>query len=59
MESVISGRGQITCSSVQILDDVTLSNLDVVDNDGRTGGTLLERIDHTSTPFGKRILCLT
>ena len=53
------GGVKTTCSTVQILDDVTLSNLDVVDSDGKKAGTLLERIDHTSTPFGKKIPHLT
>ena len=37
----------------QVLDDVTLENLDVIDYDGKRSGTLLERVDHTSSPFGK------
>ena len=50
------------CSSnwfvlLQILDDITLSNLDVIDFRGKLAGTLLERIDHTSTPFGKILMC--
>ena len=36
----------------QILDDITLANLDIIDNEGKKAGTLFERIDHTSTPFG-------
>lgn len=52
----------ILCSSnwfvlLQILDDITLSNLDVIDFRGKLAGTLLERIDHTSTPFGKILMC--
>ncbi|XP_048590320.1 DNA mismatch repair protein Msh6-like [Nematostella vectensis] len=40
-----------------ILDDVTLTNLDVVPcgPDGSLQGTLLEQLDHCSTPFGKRL----
>lgn len=41
----------------QVLDDVTLTNLDVVDSEGKKAGTLLERIDHTSTSFGNSIFC--
>ena len=45
---------------LQILDDITLSNLDVIDLGGKLAGTLLERIDHTSTPFGRiyAMLCI-
>ncbi|GAB1597711.1 DNA mismatch repair protein Msh6-like [Argonauta hians] len=41
-----------------VLDDVTLSNLDVTENslNGSKEGTLLEKLDHCSTPFGKRLL---
>jgi DNA mismatch repair protein MSH6 len=39
-----------------VLDGTTLANLDVVDVGGGLEGTLLERIDHTVTPFGKRLL---
>ena len=41
----------------QVLDDVTLENLDVLDHEGKRPGTLLERVDHTSTPFGKQKSC--
>ena len=34
---------------IQILDDVTLTNLDIV-------ASLLEKLDSTSTAFGKRLL---
>uniref|UniRef100_A0A3P9H107 DNA mismatch repair protein n=1 Tax=Oryzias latipes TaxID=8090 RepID=A0A3P9H107_ORYLA len=40
-----------------ILDGVTLANLEIFQNgSGRTEGTLLERLDTCSTPFGKRLL---
>jgi len=49
------GRG-LTCSDLylQILDNVTLTNLDIVPTglDTTSEGTLLERLDHCSTPFG-------
>ncbi|XP_066553212.1 DNA mismatch repair protein Msh6 [Amia ocellicauda] len=41
-----------------VLDGVTLSNLEILQN-GATGtaeGTLLERLDSSCTPFGKRLL---
>ncbi|XP_012941985.1 DNA mismatch repair protein Msh6 [Aplysia californica] len=40
-----------------VLDGVTMLNLDVVWNEGSqsTEGTLLERLDHCSTAFGKRL----
>ena len=41
---------------MQILDDITLTNLDVVDTQGRPAGTLLHRIDHTVTAFGTFML---
>ena len=31
-------------------------NLDIVSVGGSPEGTLLERVDHTVTPFGKRLL---
>ena len=40
-------------SLIQVLDDATLSNLDVMDAGPRQQGTLLERLDHCSTAFGK------
>jgi len=42
---------------IQVLDGVTLANLDVIVNSstGTTEGTLLERIQHCSTPFGKYV----
>lgn len=43
----------------QVLDDVTLANLDVLDNQGRTAGTLLEKIDHCSTAFGSDLIVLS
>ena len=41
---------------MQVLDGITLCNLDVIDNHGVGEGTLLCRLDHTSTPFGRRLL---
>lgn len=39
-----------------VLDGQTLSNLSVLENDlGGTEGTLLHFMDHTITPFGKRM----
>ncbi|XP_072027536.1 DNA mismatch repair protein Msh6-like [Amphiura filiformis] len=40
-----------------VLDGVTLFNLDVLENSssGTLEGTLLERLDQCSTPFGKRL----
>ena len=35
-----------------MLDDITLQNLDVLDNNGVIKGTLLQTIDHCSTSFG-------
>lgn len=41
--------------SVQVLDGTTLHNLEVFRNSsGGTEGTLVERLDRCSTPFGKR-----
>ncbi|KAM3863433.1 DNA mismatch repair protein Msh6 [Diretmus argenteus] len=40
-----------------VLDGVTLANLEIIQNvSGGTEGTLLERLDTCSTPFGKRLL---
>lgn len=40
-----------------VLDGVTLANLEIFQNgSGGTDGTLLERLDTCSTPFGKRLL---
>ncbi|KAM4599223.1 DNA mismatch repair protein Msh6 isoform 2-T2 [Fundulus diaphanus] len=40
-----------------VLDGVTLANLEIFQNGcGGTEGTLLERLDTCSTPFGKRLL---
>lgn len=40
-----------------VLDGVTLANLEILQNgSGGTEGTLLERLDTCSTPFGKRLL---
>lgn len=40
-----------------ILDNITLTNLEIIPNgpDSSTEGTLLEKIDHCSTAFGKRL----
>ena len=39
----------------QILDNITLTNLDVIPSgpDASLEGTLLERLDHCCTPFGE------
>lgn len=40
-----------------VLDGVTLANLEIFQNgSGGSEGTLLERLDTSSTPFGKRLL---
>uniref|UniRef100_A0A3P8VVX0 DNA mismatch repair protein n=1 Tax=Cynoglossus semilaevis TaxID=244447 RepID=A0A3P8VVX0_CYNSE len=40
-----------------VLDGVTLANLEIFQNaSGGTEGTLMERLDTCSTPFGKRLL---
>ena len=41
-----------------ILDGVTLLNLQILENDidGGIDGTLLKYLDHTQTPFGKRLM---
>uniref|UniRef100_A0A1B6HAN9 DNA mismatch repair protein n=1 Tax=Homalodisca liturata TaxID=320908 RepID=A0A1B6HAN9_9HEMI len=40
-----------------ILDSTTLKNLNVLENScGGTAGTLLSKLDHCSTPMGKRLL---
>lgn len=40
-----------------VLDGVTLANLEILQNgSGGSEGTLLERLDSCSTPFGKRLL---
>ncbi|KAL0983852.1 hypothetical protein UPYG_G00133740 [Umbra pygmaea] len=40
-----------------VLDGVTLANLEILQNgSGGSEGTLLERLDTCSTPFGKRLL---
>ena len=36
----------------QVLDDITLGNLDVLDHQGQLDGSLLQRLDHCSTAFG-------
>lgn len=40
----------------QVLDDVTLTNLDILALSGGQTGTLLEHLDHTVTAFGRRLL---
>ncbi|XP_070696537.1 DNA mismatch repair protein Msh6 [Pempheris klunzingeri] len=45
-----------TCQRM-VVDGVTLANLEIFQNgSGGTEGTLLERLDTCSTPFGKRLL---
>ena len=41
-------------SHSQILDNITLTNLDIIPSgpDATLEGTLLERLDHCCTPFG-------
>ena len=39
----------------QVLDDITLANLDVLDHQGQQEESLLKRIDHCSTPFGNNM----
>ncbi|KAK3850554.1 hypothetical protein Pcinc_042750, partial [Petrolisthes cinctipes] len=40
-----------------VLDGITLKNLEIFENSsGGTEGTLMERLDNCSTPFGKRLL---
>ena len=43
--------------NTKVLDGVTLANLDILENSstGTLEGTLLERLDQCSTPFGKRL----
>ena len=36
-----------------MLDDITLRNLDILDQGGQLAGSLLEKLDHCSTAFGK------
>ncbi|XP_058507233.1 DNA mismatch repair protein Msh6 isoform X1 [Solea solea] len=44
-------------SQRMVLDGVTLANLEIFQNgSGGTEGTLMERLDTCSTPFGKRLL---
>lgn len=44
-----------TLIGFQILDSVTLKNLHLLENScGGTVGTLLYKLDHCSTPMGKR-----
>ena len=40
---------------LQVLDDITLCNLDVMDNNEKSCGTLLNTINHCSTAFGMYI----
>ena len=39
-----------------VLDGLTMHNLDILSADGNLEGSLLAKIDHASTPFGKRLL---
>ncbi|CAI8005594.1 DNA mismatch repair protein Msh6 [Geodia barretti] len=50
------GGPHFTTSQRMVLDDITLSNLDVVDHPGQQDSSLLQRLDHCSTPFGRRLL---
>lgn len=58
MENTAGGAGFFSKTRQRmVLDGVTLANLDVFQNgSGGTEGTLLERLDTCSTPFGKRLL---
>lgn len=54
-----AGPGSFFAQTQQrmVLDGVTLANLEIFQNgSGGTEGTLLERLDTCSTPFGKRLL---
>ena len=44
---------------LQVLDDITLCNLDVMDNNDKSCGTLLNTISHCSTAFGMYIIKYT
>jgi hypothetical protein len=48
----IGGGPHFTTSQRMVLDDITLANLDVVDHPGQQDSSLLQRLDHCSTPFG-------
>ena len=37
---------------LQVLDDITLSNLDVLEHHGQLEGSLFQQLDHCSTSFG-------
>ncbi|RMX47670.1 hypothetical protein pdam_00013626 [Pocillopora damicornis] len=47
----------LSMGNFEILDNITLTNLDVIPSgpDASLEGTLLERLDHCCTPFGKRL----
>merc|ERR1740117_8299 len=48
---------QVNSSNCLILDGQTLNNLEILQNtEGGKDGTLLKQVDHTKTPFGKRLL---
>ena len=50
----------IMCYVIQVLDGITLKNLDVLKNKaGGTEGTLLNSLDQCCTPFGKRFAIIT
>ncbi|XP_052086117.1 DNA mismatch repair protein Msh6-like [Mytilus californianus] len=58
-DNVIKTRSTIfTGKQHMVLDGVTLANLDVTENssNGTLEGTLLQRLDQCSTPFGRRLL---
>ncbi|CAH1773939.1 unnamed protein product [Owenia fusiformis] len=48
-------KKKFTNKQKMVLDGITLSNLDVMDTRGNQEGTLLQRLDHCVTPFGKRL----
>ncbi|CAK8692796.1 unnamed protein product [Clavelina lepadiformis] len=44
-------------NQVMVLDSATLSNLEIIQNSkGSSEGSLLEKLNHCKTPFGKRLL---
>jgi DNA mismatch repair protein MSH6 len=44
--------------TLQVLDSTALLNMDIIANSETGGkeGTLIEKIDHCCTPFGKRYI---
>ncbi|CAG2235293.1 MSH6 [Mytilus edulis] len=58
-DNVVKARSTVfTGKQHMVLDGVTLANLDVTENssNGTLEGTLLQRLDQCSTPFGRRLL---